>query len=115
MTSAFDTIDRNKLMQHTRDLYGEDEWLMTLKLLSHSNLEVKLERIKSRPFNSNIDTPQGDALSPILFTVYLEFAIRELRTRLVREVEDENIPQEIGYADDQDFISRSNEFLNKTE
>jgi hypothetical protein len=112
---TFDTIDRNKLIQHTRDLFGEDEWRMILKLLSHTNLEVKLERTKSRPFNSNIGTPQGETLSPILFIVYLEFAMRELRSRLVRPTENENIPQEIGYADDQDLISRSNEFLNKTE
>ena len=40
--------------------------------------------------------------------------MREIRNRLVIPAVDENIPQEIGYADDQDFISLSNEFLKKT-
>lgn len=115
MSRAFDTIDRSKLMEHTRDLFGEDEWRMTLKLLAHTNLEVRLEQSTSRKFHSNIGTPQGDTLSPILFTVYLEFAMRELSNRLTRPAVDMNLPQEIGYADDQDFISRSKDFLNNVE
>ena len=83
--------------------------------LRKRNLEVKLERKISRQFNSNIGTPQEDALSRILFTIYRELAMREIGSRLVIPALDENIPQEIGYADDQDFISQSNEFLNKTE
>lgn len=92
MTSAFNTIDRNKLMEQARTLFGEDEWRMTLQLLSHTNLEVKLERTTSHKFISNVGTPQGDSLSQILFTVYLEFAKRELRSRLTFPIADKNLP-----------------------
>ncbi|GFS11343.1 hypothetical protein ElyMa_006669300 [Elysia marginata] len=34
------------------------------------------------PFMSNVGTPQGDSLSPVLFTIYLENALREIRTTL---------------------------------
>jgi hypothetical protein len=113
MTSAFDTIDRGKLLENTTDLLGEDEWRMTRKLLTNTKLTVKLRNAKSTPFSTNIGSPQGDSLSPILFIIYLEFAMRELRAKTPRPAKDAKLPQEIGYADDQDKISRSKEFLEE--
>lgn len=115
MTSAFDTIDRGKLMENTRGIFGTDAWRMTLKLLTNTRLTVRLENAQSKPFTTNTGSPQGDSLSPILFTVYLECAMRELRARLIRPDIDRGLPPEIGYADDQDFISRSADFINKIE
>ena len=115
MTSAFDTIDRAKLMEKTRDIFGLDAWRMTLKLMTNTQLTVRLENAKSRPFVTNTGSPQGDSLSPILFTVYLECAMRELREKLVRPAIDRSLPSEIGYADNQDFISRSAESILKIE
>ena len=56
---------------------------------------------------SMVGTPQGDGLSPVLFTVYLEAALREVREVLGQD----NSPNEISYADDVDFI-RSKEFVD---
>ena len=71
------------------------------------------------PFLANVGTPQGDSLSPVLFIVYLEAALRE-----IRDLQDDSdphqvlqdhsyskkiesgLPPEIEYADDVDFISR---------
>ena len=36
------------------------------------------------PFTSNVGTPQGDGLSPVLFTIYLEHALKEVLTVLGR-------------------------------
>ena len=54
------------------------------------------------PFLADVGTSQGDSLSPILFIVYLETALREIRE--INKIE-EGIPTEMAYADDVDFIS----------
>ena len=54
------------------------------------------------PLLSNVGTPQGDSLSPVLFIIYLEAALREIRDLSNKE---ENLPPEVAYADDVDFIS----------
>ena len=71
MSSAFDTIDRGKLLANTKDIFGQDAWRMTKKLLSKTSLEVKLKKETSRSFITNVGSLQGDALSPVLFKVYL--------------------------------------------
>jgi hypothetical protein len=113
MSSAFDTIDRQKLLENTKNIFGQDEWRMTEKLLSKTTLEVRLLKTNSRPFTTNIGSPQEDALSPILFNIYLECALRELRARLPRPPIDSLLPPEICYADDVDFLSRSKEYTEK--
>ncbi|GFR69097.1 hypothetical protein ElyMa_003749400 [Elysia marginata] len=47
---------------------------------------------------SNVGTPQGDSLSPALFTIYLEHALKEVRLEKV-------LPREIAYAVDVDFVA----------
>ncbi|GFR96786.1 transposase [Elysia marginata] len=58
------------------------------------------------PFMRNVGTPQGDSLNPVLFTIYLENALREIRTTLPEPNSScgREIPSEIAYADDVDFI-----------
>ena len=55
------------------------------------------------PFLSNIETPQGDSLSPVLFILYLEAALKEIRD--LPDQKEEHLPSEIAYADDVDFAS----------
>ena len=86
---------------------------MTQTLLNNTTLQARIKNILSEPFETNIGVPQGDALSPVLFTIYLELALRELRKALPKPLEDEHLPSEIEYADDTDFISSEIEYLNK--
>ena len=57
--------------------------------------------------DTNIGIPQGDGLSPVLFTTYLEAALREVRNNVHA--------QDIAYADDVDFISKDGVNLNIVE
>ena len=111
MSSAFDTIDRRKLLENTKDIFGRDAWRMTEQLLTKTTLEARYLNATSKPFISNVGSPQGDALSSILFTIYLECALRELRSATSRPRIDICIPLEISYADGVDFISGSKEYL----
>ncbi|GFR69585.1 hypothetical protein ElyMa_005635600 [Elysia marginata] len=55
----------------------------------------------------NVGTPQGDSLSPVLFTIYLEHALKEVRPVLPKPSTplEKVLPIEIAYADDVDFVA----------
>ena len=85
-------------------------------LLAATSLEPRLSTGECHAFASTIGTPQGDSLSPVLFTVYLEAALRDLRSRLPpRPPADARLPLDVEYADDIDFISYSRPYLNEIE
>ena len=76
-------------------------------LLSDTIINTRINgATKEKPFESNIGSPQGDSLSPFLFSIYLENALKEVRTILPRPTSDfeKTLPTEIVYADDVDFI-----------
>jgi hypothetical protein len=78
------TIDRAKLIAILKDevRLGEDDLPMCQSLLADTNLKEKLGQAFSNPFTTTIGTPQGDALYPILFAIYLECALREVRSQV---------------------------------
>ena len=61
---------------------------------------------KEKPFKSNIGSPQGDSLSPVLFSIYLENDLKEVRTILPRLTSDfeKTLPTEIVYARRRRFL-----------
>ena len=71
-------------------------------LLSNTYLHQKVNNATEiNKIQSNVGTPQKDSLSPVIFVIYLEVALKELR----RETELDIIqPNEIIYSDDVDFI-----------
>ena len=107
MSSAFDTIDRQTLLDILREIVEEDELRIIRFLLSDTIINTRINgATKEKPFESNIGSPQGDSLSPVLFSIYLENALKEVRTILPRPTSDfeKTLPTEIVYADDVDFI-----------
>ena len=46
-------------------------WILRV-LLSDTNLEIKIPGANTKPFQSNIGSPQGDVLSGFLFTIYFK-------------------------------------------
>ena len=76
-------------------------------LLSNTNIKPKINSAKiETKFEAAIGTPQGDSIRPVLFTIYLEKALREIRPELDQIIK----PNEIEYADDFDFVSTKNYF-----
>ena len=116
LSRAFDTIRRDKLIDTLKTFIGESELRMIRLLLADTSLEPRLSTGDCHAFATSIGAPQGDSLSPVLFTVYLEVALRDLRSRLpTRPIADSNLPLDVEYADDTDFISTSRLFLDDIE
>ena len=72
MSVAFDTINRQKLL----DVIEEDELRLIRFQLSNTHIKLKVNGTEIRvSFLSNTETPEGESLSPVLFIIYLEYAI----------------------------------------
>ena len=116
LSRAFDTVRRDKLMVILQSFLDESEVRMIRFLLAATSLEPRLSTEECLAFATTIGTPQGDSLSPVLFTIYLEAALRDLRSRLPpRPPADTALPLDVEYADDTDFVSTSRPFLNAIE
>ena len=123
MSSAFDTIRREKLIDILKTIIDEDEIRMIRYLLANTTLEVKMTNVETLPFESNIGSPQGDGLSGVLFNVYFEFSLRKVRTSIeytkrltsqpINICNNSNFPKESIYADDYDNITTNFEVKRK--
>ena len=118
MSAAFDTIKRKELLDILKTFLDEDETRMIQYLLSNTSLEVKVpSNVETTSFTTNIGSPQGDALSGCLFTIYFESSLRKFRIQINNNPilnehsyalpYDPTYPEECIYADDADFISKS--------
>ena len=74
LSKAFDCLDRTKLIEIIEEhgLATEDELRLITFLLSETTMRINVDGILGTSFKTIIGTPQGDALSPILFLIYLE-------------------------------------------
>ena len=95
-------------MQVLEDFLEEDELWIIRVLLSKTHLSVRVGNGSSSEFAPTIGIPQGDSLSPVLFTIYLEAALRDVRKAAPpRPDKDDTLSFEVVYADDTDFPSTS--------
>ena len=120
MSAAFDTINRRHLLDIVKSIVDEDEHRLHVIqfLLSGTVIDIRINGTSiSKPFTSNVGTPQGDSLSPVLFTIYLEHALKEVRPTLPRPTTsfEEEIPNEVAYADDVDFIGQNYADIKKIQ
>ncbi|XP_063711561.1 uncharacterized protein LOC134839866 [Symsagittifera roscoffensis] len=126
LSSAFDTIRREKLLGIVESFVDEYANRLIRVLISDTSLELRINGAKERAnFETNIGSQQGDGLSGMLFNIYFEDALRHVR-RLLEEgfnktkdhtyaVDDK--PKEIVYTDDSDFLSleENNDSVQKIE
>ncbi len=92
MSKAFDTVDRGMLFDDLKEVLDQDELHMISILLRNVNLTVRMKKRRGEKFSTNVGVPQGDCLSPVLFTYYLAKALKD---DLPEEIE---IPQHHEYC-----------------
>ncbi|GFR73142.1 very-long-chain enoyl-CoA reductase [Elysia marginata] len=79
MSAAFDTIDRTLLLKTLREIINEDELRIVQFLLSKTTLKLDVNingTNTTQLFTTNVGTPQGDSLSPVLFIIETQRAMR---------------------------------------
>jgi hypothetical protein len=123
LSSAFDSPSRPDLMIALNDaLIQHDNKNDILRLvylhLSSTSVFVrgKALSLSEKSFSSTIGTPQGDALSGILFCLHFERALKLCRPKLPpRPPTDRSLhlPDEFQFSDDFDKISTSVEYLTE--
>lgn len=75
MSKAFDTVRRSQIIEDLKQVLEPDELHLIKILIKDVQLSVKINGQTGTAFRTNIGTPQGDGLSPILFTLYLAKAL----------------------------------------
>ena len=106
-------------------LLNNDEIMMIRKLLTNTCLKVRWNGKNTQtPFETNIGISQGDGLLPILFTIYLEAALRNFKSKVTNHIKLDHSytnlqpltsAKMVGYADDLDFIGRDKQQLLNLE
>ena len=104
MSSAFDTLERNKLLEIVASFMCEDNQRILRVLLSETTVEIQIKGAEATPFKSNIGAPQGDSYSGPQFTTYFEFSLKKVREQ-TNITTTEDCPEEIIYADDYDHLT----------
>ena len=100
-------IDGDILLQILKNIVEEDELRLIQFLFGNTHINTRINNADiNSPFTSNVGAPQGDGLSPVLFTIYLEHALKEVHTVIGKPKSplEEKIPREIAYTDDVDFV-----------
>ena len=82
MSSPLDTIWRDKLIEITEEFMKEDEMRSIRVLLSDTNLEIQIQGADTKPFKSNIESPQGDVVSGPFFAIYFEHYLKNFEKKL---------------------------------
>ena len=83
MSKAFDTVNRQKLITILKEKDFEEGDISLIEILhNNTTLRIKRGREIGNPFKATIGVPQGDGISPKLFTLYLITALNEINAKL---------------------------------
>ena len=118
MSSAFDTIEREQLIDVVKEILNGDKIRILRTLLTETTLEVKAENAQTTTFEYNINITQEDSISGSLFRIYFNNALQPPRETMRKEPIDirgvnpqwiermkSNLPDKMMYADVGDFIT----------
>lgn len=104
---AYDSIDRGTLLATMADFEIPQKLIsMVHCTLSHTWCQVGVQSAMSESFETVTGLRQGDSLSPMLFNIALEKAIRNSQIESTGNIYYKSI-QLLGYADDLNIIGRS--------
>ena len=81
MRRASDTIDRRRLLTVRGNTVIPDEMRMHWLLFLDTSMGVLVGRATTKLFSNTTGTPQGDGLSPVLFTGYLAAEFEDTKHR----------------------------------
>ena len=81
LSKAFDCINRSTLLTKLEPILSIDNFRLLTYLLSNTTLTSRIQGTYGPKFNTTIGTPQGDSLSGLIFTVYMEIIYRELQNK----------------------------------
>ncbi len=95
MSKAFDTVQRNSLVKQLKSILEDDELHMIKILLTDVKLRVRMGKRMGEEIVTNIGVPQGDCLSPILFTLYLANALDETVNHEEHSYSRKYVPDEV--------------------
>ena len=104
LSKAFDCVDRSTLLTALQKILSDSEYRMVRVLLSSTKLQARIKGIRGQWFNTTTGIPQGDSLSPLLFTFYLELAFRHYKSQ--HNITDSANLMITHYVDDTDFLHR---------
>ena len=88
MSSAFDTIQRDQLINIAKEILSENETRILRALPFENTLKFKVENVQTTTFESNIGSPPGDGISGSLFTIYFNHALQQLKEEIEKELID---------------------------
>jgi hypothetical protein len=114
LSKAFDTVPRDKLREVLLDngIMDDDELRILDELMDEIRLQARVNGEYGETFKSTLGIPQGDSLSPLLFIINLEAALRDFRAFIDDTSMEECVYVETQYADDADFISQTEHTLD---
>ena len=83
MSSAFDTVDREKLMGILKGILNPQDTKLFDFLLTKTELKVRANNFEEPNFSTNIDVLQGDGLGSVcLYWIWKQFSKRsEIKSR----------------------------------
>ena len=78
MSSAFNTINRQKIINELNTFLDENECHIIRTLLSNTTINIQFEDCNGVEIETNIGSPQGDAISGTFFNIAFEKSLRTL-------------------------------------
>ena len=115
MSKAFDTVNRSKLLEVLSSFLDSDSIILIRMLMENTTNRIRLENTLGENIQVTHEVPQGDSLSPVLFTIYLKAVLQDLEEELIKRGFDIEIIHYILYTDDTDFISLDETLIGQLE
>ena len=114
-SKAFDTVNRSKLLEVLSSFLDSDSIILIRMLMENTTNRIRLENTLGENIQVTHEVPQGDSLSPVLFTIYLKAVLQDLEEELIKRGFDIEIIHYILYTDDTDFISLDETLIGQLE